>query len=234
MTMNADQHLFEIRDLLATALDCEEEYLHYGEMSNYMKSYATDAANRLSSLFDPSGPTDAEVLHCCVAAISEPERIKQGRSQKLLLQLRERSGPILKTLADSTDPQLRIFALETASTSINPFYFNPLYGSTDLERRLLNDPDEDVRIAAISATKQTIEHNTKYICISLQNGCDSLMVELFRQLLTLLHDASARVRMAAAAALRSWASQVDQDALAALLEHENGSEVRQALAKAKL
>lgn len=204
--MNSDKRLPEIRNLLETALDCEEEYLYYGEMSNYMRSYATDAADALDSLFRPFGPIDAEVIDCCVEALSDPDRIKKGRSQKLLIQLRERSRPILDALANSIDPQLRIFALETANTSINPSYFSPLYGSINLQQRLLNDPDENVRIAAISASKQTIDRNAEYLQRSLQTEPDNPMSGLFYHLLARLNDSSAKVRSAAAKALGGWAS----------------------------
>lgn len=190
-------HLSRIRSYLQTALDCEEEYLHEGEMSNYMRSYASDAVNELDNLFRPDGPFGAEI-DCCVEALSAPDRIRNGRSKQLLIQLRENSRSILNALASSADPHLRIFALETANTSINPLYFSPLYGSINLERRLLNDPDETVRVAAISASKQTIDRNAGYLQTSLQNGTENPIVELFRQLLALLNDASAEVRAAAA------------------------------------
>jgi hypothetical protein len=225
-------HLARIRRLLDTALDCEEEYLHQGEMSDYMRSYASDAANELDSLFGPDGPFGAEI-DCCVEALSDPDRIRSGRSKQLLIQLRENSRPILNALANSTDPQLRIFALETAKTSINPLYFSPLYGRIDLEQRLLNDPDDNVRVAAISALKQTIDHNTEYLQNSFQNGTENSIVELLRQLLALLNDASATVQSAAAKALGVWAAAAGEEALDGFLEDENDPEARKALLMAK-
>ncbi|HEY9620691.1 MAG TPA: hypothetical protein V6C78_09995 [Crinalium sp.] len=225
-------HLSRIRSYLRTALDCEEEYLHEGEMSNYMRSYASDAANELDSLFRPDGPFGAEI-DCCVEALSDPVRIRNGRSKQLLIQLRENSRPILNALANSTDPQLRLFALEAAKTSTNPLYFSPLYGSIDIERRLLNDPDENVQVVAISAVKQTIDHNAEYIQKSLQNGTENPIVELLRQLLALLNDASAKVRAAAAKALGVWAAHAGEEALNEFLEHETDSDARKALLMAK-
>ncbi|HEY9627322.1 MAG TPA: HEAT repeat domain-containing protein [Coleofasciculaceae cyanobacterium] len=225
-------HLSRIRSYLQTALDCEEEYLHQGEMSNYMRSYASDAANELNSLFRPDGPFGAEIDRC-VEALSDRDRIKNGRSKQLLIQLRENSRPILNAIANSTDPQLRIFALETANTFINPLYFSPLYGSMDLERRLLNDPDENVRIAALSASKQTIDYQARYLQKSLQEGTEEPIVELLRQLLALLNDASAKVRIAAAKALGVWAAHAGEEALDGWLEHENDPDAREALLMAK-
>jgi hypothetical protein len=225
-------HLSRIRSCLQTALDCEEEYLHQGEMSDYMRSYVSDAANELDSLFRPDEPFGAEI-DCCVEALSDLDRIRNGRSKQLLIQLRENSHPILNALANSADPQLRIFALETANTSINPLYFSPLYGSIHLERRLLSDSDENVRVAAISASKQTIDHNAKYLQKRLQDDTENSIVELFRQLLALLNDASAKVRAAAAKALGVWASQAGEEALNGFLEHENDPDARKALLRAK-
>ncbi|MBI4780821.1 MAG: HEAT repeat domain-containing protein [Oscillatoriophycideae cyanobacterium NC_groundwater_1537_Pr4_S-0.65um_50_18] len=224
-------NLARIRSYLKDALDCEEEYLYQGEMSNYMRSYASDAADQLNSIFRPDGPFGAEI-DCCVEALSDPDRIRNGRSKQLLLQMRENSRPILNALANSADPQLRIFALETADTPTNPTYFSPL-GSFDLKQRLLNDPDEKVQIAAISASKQTIDYQAKYLQKSLQDGTENSLVELLRQLLTLLNDASANVRTAAAKALGVWAAHAGEEALDGLLEHEHDPEARKALLMAK-
>ncbi|MBW4613714.1 MAG: hypothetical protein KME21_10630 [Desmonostoc vinosum HA7617-LM4] len=202
--MNPDQRLSDIRYDLKTALDSEEEYLEEGAMGTYWpKSYATYAAEQLKSLFKASEPTTAEIA-CCVEAISDPERISKGRSKKLLLQLGEQSRPILDALANSTDPQLRIFAVETANTSVNPSYFNPLYWGINLEQQLLNDPDENVRIATILALKPAIAHNARYIQMSLQKRINNGMTNLFHQLLARLNDTSAKVRTAAAEVLCVW------------------------------
>lgn len=231
-TTNSDSRLHNIRSLLKTALDCEEEYLEEGAMGTYWpKSYATNAAEQLQSLFRPFGPTDADIIHCCIEMLSDPERIRKGSSQKFLLQLNELSRPILDALANSTDPQLRIFAIETASTSISRLYFNPL-GGIDLER-LLNDQDENVRIAAILASKQTIDYNAKYLQNSLQSGSDNRMTDLLHQLLARLNDPSAKVRALAAKSLGVWASHADRQALDVFLERESDLEAREALAMAK-
>lgn len=231
--MDPNNRIHTICSLLETALDCEEEYLYEGAMGNYyMNSYATDAASELDDLFRASEPTAAEI-NCCVEALSDPERIKRGRSKKLLIQLRERSRSILNALSNSTEPQLRIFALETAQTSVSPPYFNPLYGSIDLKQRLLTDPDENVRIVAISCSKQTIDHNAAYLQKSLQTSTDNPTTGLFHQLLALLNDSSAKVRAAAAEALGVWASHAGHEALDVFLEHENDLEAREALVMAK-
>lgn len=222
-----------IRWLLETALDSEEEYLYQGEMSDYMRSYAADAIAELDDLFRASPPNPAEIA-CCVEALAEPGRIARGRSQQLLLWLRERSRPLLDALSRSDDPRLRIFALETGSTSLlGPRSYMPLYGTIDMKQRLLTDPDEAVRLAAIAVTKQTVEHNRDYLQRNLQRGSDIPMVGLFHQFLARLNDPSARVRAAAAKALGDWAAYAGYEVLAALLEHEEDPLAREALVRAK-
>lgn len=231
--MDSEKRLTKIRYLLETALDCDEEYLEEGAMGTYWpKSYANDAAEELRSLFKASEPTTAEI-NCCVEALANPERLKMGKSKRLLLQLRESSRSILNALSNSADPELRIFALETGKTSTNPVCFMPLYGSIVLEGQLLNDPDENVRIAAVLAVKQTIDHNAKYLRNNLQAGTDQPMVGLFYQLLTRLNDASANVRAVAAKALGDWAAYAGYSALNDLLERETDPKAREALASAK-
>ncbi len=199
--MQDSVRLQTIRWLLETALDNEEEYLYQGEMSDYMRSYAADAVANLDTLFRSSPPTPAEI-DCCTAALANPERIAQSRSKQLLLRLRESSRPLLDALSRSSDPQLRIFALETGSTSLlGQRSYMPLYGTIDMAWRLLDDPDEEVRLAAISATAQTIRHNRGDLQHSLQTGSDNPMVSLFYRLLARLDDPAARVRAAAAKAL---------------------------------
>ena len=155
--MQPNNRLNTISYLLDTALDSEEEYVYHGEMSDYMRLYASDAAEELDWLFRASAPTTAEI-ELCVKALSDPESIRRGRSKELLIRLRERSRPILEALADSPDPHLRIFALETGNTTLNPYFHNPLYGSIELDRRLLEDPDENVRVVALSSSQPTIVH----------------------------------------------------------------------------
>src|SRR3954469_14895523 len=152
--MGTNTRLVTISYLLNTALDSEEEYLYEGEMSSYVRTYAGDAADELGSLFRASPPSTEE-LDLCVMALSDPQRIERGKSKELLLRLGERSRPILDALAGSPDPQLRIFALETGRASPSPLYFQPLYGSIELNRRLLDDPDENVRAVALSTAQQT-------------------------------------------------------------------------------
>src|SRR5688500_12986323 len=125
--MDLNNRLKEISQLLSIALDSEEEYLYQGEMSDYMRSHAADAADDLDWLFRGTVPTEAEI-DLCVKALSDPERIKRGRSKELLLRLREKSRPIIDALAKSPDPHLRIFALETGGTSRKTCVAAHLYG----------------------------------------------------------------------------------------------------------
>src|SRR5689334_9287649 len=125
--MELNNRLNTIGYLLDTALDSEEEYLYHGEMSDYMRTYAGDAADELDSLFRASAPS-ADEIDLCVKALSDPRRIERGRSKQLLLRLGHRSRPLLEGLARSSDPRVRIFALETGGTSVNPYFFSPLYG----------------------------------------------------------------------------------------------------------
>lgn len=204
--MQDSARLQTIHWLLETALDNEEEYLYQGEMSDYVRTYAADAVAQLDTLFRAAEPNPAEI-ELCIAALSDPERIARGKSTRLLLWLRERSHPLLQALARSSDPHLRIFALETGSTSLlGPRSYMPLYGSIDMRRQLLDDPDEDVRLVAIAATAQTIQHNRKYIEQSLQRGSDNPMVGLFYQLVARFDDPAERVRAAAAKVLEGWAA----------------------------
>ena len=228
----SSRRLNAIRSLLQTALDNDESYLYEGEMSNYTRSYASDAASELGDLFQASPPTDEEI-ECCIQAISDPERIAHGRSQRMLLRLGDRSRPILDALSRLSEPGLRVFALEMGSTSTaGSRYYAPLYGSVDMKRRLLGDPEEAVRIAALSGAKQIIQHNAEYLHRRLQSGDDSPIVGLFHQVLALLDDPAPRVRAAAAKALGSWASHAGREAVVAYLDREEDPEAREALAGA--
>jgi HEAT repeat protein len=220
-----------INYLLDTALDSEEEYVYEGEMSYYMRTYAGDAADELSWLFRGSAPTEAE-LDLCVKALSDPHRMERGRSKELLLRLRERSRPILDALGSSPDPQLRIFALETGAISLNPYFHDPLYGTIELEQRLLDDPDEDVRVAALSPAQQTIVHNAAYLKHTLEIGASNPMLELLSRILARLGDPSPRVRTAAANVVLRWADEFGKGTLEMFLEREHNAGAREALARA--
>ena len=227
--MGSNNRLNTIRYLLDTALDSEEEYLYEGDMSSYARTYAGDAASELDWLFRGSPPT-AEEIELCVKALSDPERIRRGRSKELLLRLRERSRPILDALGDSPDPRLRIFALETGRTSLNPYFPDPLYGYITLNRRLLEDPDESVRAAAISTAQPTIVHNAAYLQMSLQRGDRNPMLEFLSQILARLGDPSPRVSAEAANVVLRWADEVGEETLEMLLERENHTAGRAILA----
>ena len=228
--MELNNRLKEISNLLRTALDSEEEYVYHGEMSDYMRSYAADAAEELDWLFRGSAPTAAEI-DLCVKALSDPERIKRGRSKELLLRLRERSRPILDALGNSPDPHLRIFALETGRTSLNPYFPDPLYGFISLNRRLLEDPDENVRLVAISTAQPTIVHNAAYLEYSLQRGDSNPLLDFLSQILARLSDPSPKVRAEAANILSRWADEVGEETKERFLKRENNAAARAILAR---
>ena len=230
--MGSNDRLNEIGYLINTALDSEEEYLYEGEMSSYVRSYAVDAAMELSWLFRGSAPTTEEI-DFCMKALSDSERIKRGRSKELLLRLRERSRPFIEALADSPDPQLRIFALETGRTSLNPYFPDPLYGSIELNRRLMDDPDENVRAVAVSTVQQTIVHNAAYLKASLPRGVSNTMLDLLSRILARLDDPSPRVRAEAANVLLLWAAEFGQETLELFLERENNPAAWEILANTK-
>ena len=108
----------EIRRLLETALDCDEEYLYEGEMSSYARTYAGDAVSDLRMMFASLSPTAKEIA-VCVAEISKPERIAIGKSKKVLLGLSDRSRPIIDALSHSSDARQRLFALEAGGQWTN-------------------------------------------------------------------------------------------------------------------
>ena len=231
--MGSSSRLNTISSLLYSALDEEGEYLYEGEMSSYMRSYALDAAMDLRYLFQASPPTAEEIAYC-VQVLSDPERIKRGGSKALLLTLRENSRPILDALANSSDPALRIFALETSSASTNPLFYSPLYTSIDLTRRLLEDPDENVRVVALSTEQQTIAHNAAYIKSSLQRGGGNPMLDFLSQILARLEDPSPRVREEAANVLLRCATAVGRETLDLLVARENNPAAREILANRRL
>ena len=233
--MERNNRLNEISYLLNTALDSEEEYVYHGEMSDYMRSYASDAAEELDWLFRGSAPTEAEIA-LCVRALSDPDRIKRGRSKELLIRLRERSRPILDALGNSPNPHLRIFALETGRTSLNPYFPDPLYGYITLNRRLLDDPDESVRVVALSTAQPTIVHNAAYLEVSLQRGdsnASNPLLDFLSRILACLNDPSPRVSAEAANVLSRWAAEVGEETPEMLLARENNPAAREILARTK-
>jgi hypothetical protein len=232
MPAGSHTRLNEISYLLTTALDSEEEYVYHGEMSDYMRSYAVDAARDLCFLFRSSPPIATE-LEYCVEALSDPERIKRGRSKEVLVTLRETARPILEALAHSPDPHLRIFALETGRTSLNPYFPDPLYGNIGLNRQLLEDPDENVRAAALSTVQETMVHNARYLENSIQRGDSNPLLEFMSEAVALLGDPSPRVRAEAANVLARWAAKVDGEVVESFLGREGSPAAREIVAKAK-
>lgn len=233
--MDADSRLREIRLLLQTALDDEEEYLYQGEMSAYIRSYAGDAASELRTLFERSAPSAAEVA-LCAAALAEPQRIANGRSKRLLAWLGEQSRPVLSALAQTDDPQLRLFAIEAASQSkgqahLHGYRPHVLCHLIAFVPELLDDPNDDVRAAAV-ASSSWMWSNTSFIEQRAQQQSDQIVIRIYHKMLALLDDPAAKVRAAAASALGDWAAKLAQPALAQRLTHEHDPNVRAALSKA--
>ena len=213
--MNDDTgRLKTIRRLLETALDGEEEYLYQGEMSEYKRLSADDAIAELDFLFRKSPPTLAEI-DFCVEALSVPERVRSGRSKRFLIRLGDRSRPFLEAFSRSQEPRLRIFALETGGVSVAG---SKLYGGVEMERRLLEDANEDVRLAAVESVRWTLSQNLDYLNRALENESENPIVELFRRFLTLLKDTSPKVRAAIAEAIESFTSQAGREVLNGIIE----------------
>jgi hypothetical protein len=233
--MPTEMRLRDIRLLLQTALDNEEEYVYEGEMSAYMRTYAADAATELRTLFERSAPTPAEV-EVCVAALSEPQRIANGRSKRLLGWLGEQSGPLLTALAKANDVHLRLFAIEAASQAFGQAHLHgyrprALYPLIAAVPALLDDPDDEVRQAAV-ASSSWMHSNTQFIEYRTQDQSDHHIIRLYRKIVSMLDDPSAKVRAATAAALGDWAANLARQALEQRLAQEDDASVRDALNKA--
>lgn len=219
-----------ISRLLHTALDSEEEYLYEGEMSSYVQSYAGDAAKELSELIRQSALTPTEIAYC-VAEISDPERMARGSSKKLLVRLRDESRPLLSALATADEARLRLFAIETAHHNISQAYGyrpKPLARLIANVPQLLDDPDDEVRLAAASSSGW-MWSNVGFIEARAHTDSDHIVMRLYRKFLALLDDPSVKVRVAAATALGDWAPKAARQALLTRLERENDPDVRQAL-----
>jgi HEAT repeat protein len=233
--MDGDRRLREIKLLLESALDNQEEYLYEGEMSSYMRSYAGDAASELQTLFQRLSPSPSEIA-LCVAALAQPERIANGRSKWLLARLHEQSHPLLSALAKADDPQLRLFAIEAASQPLGQAHLHgyrprvlcPLIA---LVPELLDDPNDELRAAAV-ASSSWMWSNTAFIEQRAQLQSDQIVIRIYHKILSLLDDPAAKVRAASASALGDWAAKLARPALAQRLVHEDDPSVRAALSKA--
>ena len=217
--MNHRNRVPEIQSLLETALDSDEEYLYEGEMSSYARTYAGDAVSDLRTMFASLSPT-AEEIAVCVAEISKPERIAAGKSKKVLLGLSDRSRPIIDALSRSSDARRRLFALEAGGQWTNPLSYSPLYSVVDMEIRLLDDADEEVRLAAVLASSATMRHNIKSLGWMLKTQPDGWIVGLYKRFFELLADSSPKIRAAAAEALGQWAADDARAAFRERLEKE--------------
>ena len=233
MSIDPEARQRTIIRLLRTALDDEEEYLHEGEMSSYVQSYAGDAATELARMFRQTVITAAEIAYC-VAELSDSKRIAQGSSKRLLVRLNDQSRPLLIALANEKDARLRLFAIETASHNISQAHGykpKPLLTLIGDVPHLLDDPDEEVRLAAASSSGW-MWSNVGFIEMRAHEDSDHIVIRLYKKFLALLDDPSAKVRAAAVMALGDWASKAARQALMSRLEREDDPTVRDVLAVA--
>ena len=221
----------EIRRLLETALDCDEEYIYEGERSYYARTYAGDAVSDLRMMFASSAPKSEEIA-VCVAEISKAERIANGKSKRVLLNLSNQSRLILDALSRSNEARLRLFALEAGGQWTNHLYYSPLYPSVDMKIRLLEDENDEVRLAAVLAAGETMLYNMKSLGWMIERDNDHWFVKLYKTFFELLADPSPEIRGAAAQALGEWAAEDARDALRIRLAREDRPEVRVILAAA--
>ena len=169
-------------------------------MSFYPRRYSDDAASDLDMKFR-SMPPDEQEMEIILSELLVPERIETGRSLGLLLRLREQSRPILKALTSHPDSSIRLFGLEACRTLLPGRHNSSLYGSIDIEMRMLDDADEMVRLAAVRAVGETLQRNSGYLTAQMTKNVECPMTELYRSLQRRLDDPSPSVRDAAVAAL---------------------------------
>jgi HEAT repeat protein len=202
-------------------------------MSSYVQSYAGDAAAELAQFIRQSGLTPDEIAYC-VAELSDAARLARGVSKQLLVRLRDESQPLLRALATANEARLRLFAIETANHNTSQAYGyrpKPLARLIADVPQLLDDLDEDVRLAAASSSGW-MWSNVGFIEAKVHQESEHIVLRLYRKFLALLDDPSAKVRMAAAIALGDWASKVARQSLLSRLEREADPSVREALAAA--
>lgn len=183
----------ELTYLLDTALDSTEEYIYEGEMCFYPRRYADDACSRIDMMLRTSEPDEAEMA-LIINKLLEPGRLARGASFELLIGLRENSGSILRALSENADKDIRLFALKACKASLPGHYYRPLYGTIDIERRLLDDPEVEVRLAAVEASIDTLRRNSEYLAKHIESGSTVPMVELFNAVSGKLDDPSPRIR----------------------------------------
>ncbi|MDM7920907.1 MAG: hypothetical protein QUS14_01295 [Pyrinomonadaceae bacterium] len=183
----------ELSQLLDTALDSTEEYIHEGEMCFYPRRYADDACSRIDMMLRTAEPDEAEMA-LIIDKLLVPDRLGRGSSLELLIGLRERSGRILRALAENADKQVRLFALEACKASLPGHYYRPLYGAIDIERRLLDDRDTEVRSAAVEASIETLLRNSDYVRKQIEIGSGVPLVALFNAVLGKANDPLPQIR----------------------------------------
>ena len=228
--MSARNRLPEICRWLETALDCDEEYLYEGEMCNYMRTFASDARTRLRMTFRTVAPTEEEIA-LCVAELTKPERVANGKSKQFLLTLNEFARPIIEKISRSDDAHLRLFALEAGDQWTYYRRYSPLYGLTDMRIALLDDADERVRVAAVASCSAMLRHDIERIKWMLEASQDNELTALYRKFFERFGDKSNSVRAAVAEALDEWAANDACFALTFRLEREDDPAVREILAR---
>lgn len=183
----------ELSQHLDTALDSTEEYIHEGEMCFYPRRYADDACSRIDMMLRTAEP-DEDEMSLIIEKLLVPDRLARGSSLELLVGLRERSGPILRALAENADKDVRLFALKACRASLPGHSYRPLYGAIDIERRLLDDPDPEVRAAAVEASIETLQRNAEYVRKQIEIGSDVPLVELFDAVSGMVNDPLLQIR----------------------------------------
>jgi hypothetical protein len=226
--MNSTARFDEIARLLRTALDDDEEYLYEGEMSNYARSYAVDAGGELRDLIERE-PLAADELAYCAAELTVPRRLSESRSARVLELLDEQNRSLFGALARSADPQVRLWAVETAARHGVVYHrLKPLCRIIAEEPGLLSDPDEKVRLAAVAGSGW-MRLNRFFLERVHESDLEHVVVRIYRGVIARLDDSSPAVRAAAAAALGAWAPEIARGALVSRLARETEPVVRAAL-----
>lgn len=227
----------EILNLLTTALDSNEEFLHEGEFTSYMRSFAGEATGDLRWIFQRSKyangtPLTESEIALCLREIVKPERLANGRAKAVIQSFGNDGCFILVALAHSADARLRLFALEVAGK--NQFggsdYFLPICTLLGDALHLLEDSDETIRLAAVESAKW-MHCNKTFIERNIGVNESHIVLRIYRAMLARLADNSPKIRQAAAIQLGEWAANVAHSSLVARLELETDSQTRETLAR---
>jgi len=227
----------EIFNLLTTALDSDEEYMHEGEFTRYLRSFASDATGDLRWIFQRSKyangtPLTESEIALCVREIVKPERLANGRSKGVIQSFGEDGCFILVALAHSADARLRLFAIEVAGK--NKFggtqYYLPICTLLGDALHLLEDSDETIRLAAVESAKW-MHCNKTFIERNIGVNESHIVLRIYRAMLARLADDSPKIRAAAAIQLGEWAAYVARASLVARLESETDPPTRETLVR---